>query len=70
MHTALLAAACNTGTAWQKYICAHPDMNTPAGHAGFVTGQAMGPLLIGLVIGLIVIALMRRGRSRKPATSS
>lgn len=71
MHQVILAAACNTGTAWQKYICAHPEMNTPTGKAGFETGQAMGPVLIGLVVlALIVMIARRSGRSRKAATSS
>jgi hypothetical protein len=71
MHQHLIAAACNTGTAWQKYICAHPDMNTPAGRAGFETGQAMGPVLIGLVVLALIIMIARRsGGSRKTATSN
>ena len=71
MHPLIIAADCNTGTALQKYLCAHPDMNTPAGRAGFETGQAMGPVLIGLIVlALIVMIARRSGRSRKPATSS
>lgn len=71
MHPLIIAAACNTGTALQKYLCAHPDMNTPAGRAGFETGQAMGPVLIGLIVLALIVMIARlSGRSRKPATSS
>lgn len=67
----LIATACNTGTAWQQYACAHPDMNTPAGRAGFETGQAMGPVVL-VLLALLVVYLVARavGRSRRTATGS
>ena len=69
---AILAAAanCATGTPWQQYVCSHPGSDAGVAHAGYVTGQAMGPVLIGLIVLAIIIAVSRKSGSRKAAAAS
>ena len=61
----VIAAACQTGSWQQKWQCGlHNNVNVGASFAD--AGAKFVPVLIGIVIGLMLIAALRR----KPASSS
>lgn len=69
MHPHIIAAACSSGTWQQKWNCGWHQSTTGAANAGYFAGHSVAPWLIGALIGLFIIFLISRSRSRTPATS-
>lgn len=64
------APNCNVGSWTQKWECGlHQPVSPAVTHAGYATGHTGLPLIIGLLIGLIIIAMIRKGSGRSAATS-
>jgi hypothetical protein len=67
---ALKPAPCSTGSWAQKFECGWHQPTTTAAHVGYTTGHDVMPIVIGLLIVAVLIALARRSRSSAPATTS
>lgn len=60
----VIAAACSTGSWQQKWSCGWHQPNTAAYKAGFAFGHSAGLwVLIGIVVGLVIIARRRGHRA-------
>lgn len=63
-------AACTTGDWLQKFNCARHQPVSPAiTHAGYTTGHDFMPaLIVGVIIGLIILAIRSARSQGTPAT--
>jgi hypothetical protein len=64
----VIAAACK-GTWQQKWDCGWHQPTSTAANAGYFAGHNVAPALVGLVLVVLILALLSRGRSRTAATS-
>jgi hypothetical protein len=61
---------CAGGAPWQQYHCLHPSSSAAVGHAGYITGEYLIPVLLAVLVLWALSRLVRRARSGKAATAA